>query len=331
MDPITHGLIGAAAAQSVANREKLRMATLTSAAAAMLPDVDVFLGNSADPLLNLELHRQFTHSLIFIPVGALLATLLLWWLVKKKLTFKESYLFSLLGFASGGIADLFTSYGVQLLWPFTDERISWNLISVFDPFFSLGLIITVALAIYSSKKKFGRIALGWAGLYLLFGLVQQNRAEKAALPLADSRGHQIQQLITKPTIANELLWSIRYTSADSLHAYGIQLLPFAEPVLYEGKTVALLNWQQKYERYRGTTLFKDIQRFSTLSEGILIAHPDYKNVIGDGRYAMLPTSISPLWGIEADTAKPGKHITFKTYRDPSKEVRQRFKEMLLGH
>ncbi|HLR31638.1 MAG TPA: hypothetical protein VK074_04070, partial [Fodinibius sp.] len=208
--------------------------------------------------------------------------------------------------------------------------ISWNLISVFDPLFSLGLIIAVALAIYSRNKKFGRIALIWAGLYLLFGLVQQNRAEKAALQLADSRGHQIQQLITKPTIANELLWSIRYTTDDSLHAYGIQLMPFVEPILYEGKTVALLNWQQKYERYRGTVLFKDIQRFSTLSGEILIAHPDHKNVIGDGRYAMLPTSVSPLWGIEADTTEPGRHVRFKTYRDPSKKVRQRFKNMLLG-
>src|SRR5699024_9874857 len=162
---ITHGLIGAAAAQSVANREKLRMATLTSAAAAMLPDVDVVLGSSADPLLNLELHRQFTHSLISIPVSALLAPPLLSSPLNMKLTLKESYLFSRLGFASGGIADLFTSYGVQLLWPFTEERISWNLISVFDPLFSLGLIIAVALAIYSYKKKFGRIALGWAGLY----------------------------------------------------------------------------------------------------------------------------------------------------------------------
>src|SRR5699024_716384 len=331
MDPITHGLIGAASAQSVANKIKLRMAALTSAAAAMLPDVDVFLGNSADPLLNLELHRQFTHSLIFIPAGALVAALLLWWLVKKKLTFKETYLFSLLGYATGGITDIFTSYGVQLLWPFTDERLSWNLISVFDPLFSLGLITAVVLAIYSRKKRWGRVALGWVGLYLLVGLIQQSGVEKAALQLADSRGHQIQQLSTKPAIANELLWSIRYTSDDSLHTYGIHLVPFAEPVLYEGKSAALLNWQQKYEHYRGTTLFNDIRRFSTLSEGVLIVHPDHKDIIGDGRYAMLPTSINPLWGIKADTTKPNHHITFKTYRNPSKKVRRCFKNMLLGH
>src|SRR5699024_2498684 len=143
-----------------------RMAALTSAAAAMLPDVDVFLGNSADPLLNLELHRQFTHSLIFIPAGALVAALLLWWLVKKKLTFKETYLFSLLGYATGGITDIFPSYGVQLLWPFTDERLSWNLISVFDPLFFAGPDNSGGARHLFAKKEMGPRS-SWLGRLVL--------------------------------------------------------------------------------------------------------------------------------------------------------------------
>ena len=37
----------------------------------LAPDLDVLISSSEDPLLFLEYHRQFTHSLIFIPFGSL--------------------------------------------------------------------------------------------------------------------------------------------------------------------------------------------------------------------------------------------------------------------
>lgn len=330
MDPITHGLIGAAASPSLADSKKLRPAAFLGFVSAMLPDLDVLIGHSADPLLNLEYHRQFTHALVFIPPGALVASGLLWWFVRKKLSFKETYLFCLLGYATAGLADTFTSYGVQLLWPFTGERFAWNIISVFDPLFSLGLVLAAALAFYNKKKCFIWVAFGWISLYLLFGWIQRERSEDLAFTLAGQRQHSVQQLIVKPTIANELLWSIRYVSGDSLYTYGARLLPFTEPDIYEGETAALLPWRQQFEHIKGTTLFRDIERFSALSNGILLTHPNHARVIGDGRYSMLPTSVEPLWGIEVDTAKADQHVDFKTYREAGTEVREPFKKMLLG-
>ena len=40
--------------------------------ASVAPDLDVLIRSSVDPLLFLEFHRQFTHSLVFIPIGAAL-------------------------------------------------------------------------------------------------------------------------------------------------------------------------------------------------------------------------------------------------------------------
>jgi inner membrane protein len=331
MDPVTHGLIGTAATQSFADKQKIRSLSLVGFVSALLPDLDVLIGHSADPLLNLEYHRQFSHAFLFIPVGALIATGLIWWFVKKRLSFKETYLFSLLAYGTAGLADTFTSYGVQLLWPFTDERFNWNLISVFDPLFSLLLVLLVGLAFYKKKQLFAWLGIGWIATYLSFALFQHQKAQHLAYKLADQRGHQVEQLTVKPTIANELLWSIRYVQGDSLYADGVQLLPFTQPKIYEGQSTQLLNWQHKYARFKGSTMYEDIQRFSTLSEGILIAHPEYGNVIGDGRYAMLPTSVSPLWGIQIDTLKPDQHIDFKTYREATPRVRTQFKKMILGN
>ena len=36
----------------------------------LAPDLDIFIRSESDPLLFLEFHRQFTHSLIFIPFVA---------------------------------------------------------------------------------------------------------------------------------------------------------------------------------------------------------------------------------------------------------------------
>lgn len=330
MDPVTHGLIGASASLSFADKQKMKFAALLGAAGAMLPDLDILIDSASNPLLQLEFHRQFSHSFFFIPIGALIVAGLLWWPVKKKLTFKETYLYSLLGISTAGLADTITSYGVQLFWPFTDERFAWNLISVFDPLFSLGILISVIAAIYKKKRIFAQLASLWIVLYLLFGLIQQQKAKNIARQIAEQRNHDIEQLIIKPTIANELLWSIRYVNNNSLYADGVRLFPFADPDIYEGESAELLNWREQYSHLEATTVYQDIARFAELSNNILIAHPDFNNVIGDGRYAMLPTSTKPLWGIEIDTANSNQHVDFGAYRDANAEVRQAFLNMLLG-
>ena len=331
MDPVTHGLIGASSSASITKDDKLRVAALIGAAGAMLPDLDIFIDSAADPLLQLEYHRTITHSLVFIPFGALLVSGILWWFFKNRLSFKEMYFYSLLGISTAGITDICTSYGVQYLWPFMDIRFDWNLISVFDPLFSLGLIIALGWALYQKTQKTARIGIAWVLLYLLFGFIQQQKVKTIAQNLADERGHEIEQLIIKPTIANEVLWSIRYVSGDSLYADGVWTFPFADSKIYNGNSSKLLEWQQKYDRYQGTTLYADIARFSKLSDGILVTHPSQNQVIGDGRYAMLPTSLEPLWGIKVDTTQADHHVEFETYRDTGKEIRSRFLEMLLGN
>lgn len=330
MDPVTHGLIGATASQSFAEPKTHRAAAFTGFVSAMLADLDVFIPTGPDALLTVELHRHFTHSLVFIPVGAMIATLLTWWFVKKHLTLKEACLYSLAGYATAGVADVITSYGVHLLWPFVDGRYSLNIISVFDPLFSLGILLLAGFALIKKRKGFAFMAWGWIFLYLAIGFVQQQRAEEAAAELARQQNHDVEQMVVKPTIANQLLWSVRYESGGILHAAGIRLMPFSAPAVYEGGQTPLLDWQERYAAYEGTTLYRDIRRFSELSDGFLILHPEHPNVIGDGRYSMLPTTHSPLWGIETDTTRTDTHVPFKTYRETDAEMRQAYLDMLLG-
>ena len=83
MDIVTQSILGAAAAQSVAKKEHVRLATLIGLVSGVIADADVFIRSSSDPLLVLEFHRHFTHSIFFIPIGALVAFCILWPFLRK--------------------------------------------------------------------------------------------------------------------------------------------------------------------------------------------------------------------------------------------------------
>jgi inner membrane protein len=58
--------------------------------------------------------------------------------------------------------------------------------------------------------------------------------------------------------------------------------------------------------------------------------PGRDKVLIDIRYSMLPTSVTPMWGIDIDLASPTQHARFRIYRDRSENMRQKFVAMLLG-
>jgi len=159
LDTLTQGLLGAALAQSAAKPEETRIAGVIGTFAGISADLDVLIRSSSDPLLTLEYHRHFTHSLFFVPVGALIVALVLWPFLRSGLAFGRIYVFALLGYSLSGALDACTSYGTHLLWPLTDERFAWNLIAIVDPLFTLALLIAVAVALMN------RLPLAaWAGL-----------------------------------------------------------------------------------------------------------------------------------------------------------------------
>ncbi|MEO9887018.1 MAG: metal-dependent hydrolase [Balneola sp.] len=330
MDPVTHGLVGATSVQLFSDKETFRTASFIGFIAALAPDLDVFLGSASNPLLTLELHRQFSHSFIFIPFGALIVSLILWLFVKKRITFKHTYLFSLLGYSTAGLMDYITSYGVYLFWPFLDERFELNIVSVFDPLLSVGLLITASIALYTKKKVYSYGLAGWLFLYLCFAGIQKSRVEDIAADLLLAENDSNPELIIKPTIGNQILWSVRFVDDREICSSGIRAEFFSTPIIYKGNCATLVDWKSKFKQFNGTVMYKDIERFSELSDGLLVRHPNHPEVLGDARYSMLPTTVSPLWGITIDTTKADQHVIFDTYRDASLEIRTEFLNMILG-
>jgi inner membrane protein len=139
VDILTQGLLGAVFAQVIANKEEKKLASIAGAAAGLLADADILIRSSSDPLLTLEYHRHFSHSLFFIPFGAAIAMLLLWPLMRRRLSLRRLYIFCLAGYSLSGLLDACTSYGTYLFWPLSNERVALNIISIVDPIFTLSL------------------------------------------------------------------------------------------------------------------------------------------------------------------------------------------------
>ncbi|MBE9563958.1 MAG: metal-dependent hydrolase, partial [Proteobacteria bacterium] len=216
MDPLSQAGLGASLSQSFANdRSKQVSALVIGALAGMAPDLDIFIRSAEDPMLFLEFHRQFTHSLIFIPIGALICALIFYpfttsRLVKSKLSFKQVYLFSFLAYATHGLLDACTSYGTQLFWPFSNERVAWNTVSIIDPLFTVPVVIFVVLAAYRKNARYAQAGFLYAVVFLCLGIIQHDRAEDAVNKLAQQRGHQVERVQVKPSFGNRHVWKMIY-------------------------------------------------------------------------------------------------------------------------
>ncbi|MGR8947935.1 MAG: metal-dependent hydrolase [Gammaproteobacteria bacterium] len=330
MDPISQGVVGGSASLSVANKAHLLIAVICGVLAGMAPDLDALIRSETDPLLYLEFHRQFTHSLLFIPAGALICAGVFHYTFARKLPFKLLYMYCTAGYATHGLLDSCTTYGTQLFWPFSDARVAWHSISIIDPLFTLPLMILVGLGALKRSRVFGYIAVGWALGYLSFGGLQGHRASQFGEQLAQSRGHQPSQLESKPSFGNLLLWKTIYTTHDRYYVDAVRV--GLKPIHYPGESVKKLSLERDLPWLTDDSQqAKDVERFRWFSNNYLALSDEHENFIVDMRYSLLPNEVDGLWGIQLDPHKgPHQHAEFIWDRKVTKEKRQSLVRMIRG-
>ena len=330
MDPLSQGVIGAVAAQQKTTKNHFIIATILGFLSGMAADLDIFIRSSNDPLLYLEFHRQFTHSLIFIPVGGFVCTIFFYYLFlrNKDITFKQTYIYSTLGYATHGLLDSCTTYGTQLLWPFTDDRVAWNTISIIDPLFTIPLLSLIIIAVIKKKKVISYLALSWVIFYSIFGLIQKERAETIGNGLANTRGHDLVNVVAKPSFANLIVWKIIYTTKDSYYIDAVRL--GLEENVIEGVKIDKLNIQKSFPWLDlKSQQARDIERFRWFSNGYLALSETHPNRIIDIRYSMLPNEGHGLWGIELrPNANQSDHVVTVSNRRSDMETYKKLWKMI---
>ncbi|MFT7286043.1 MAG: inner membrane protein [Halieaceae bacterium] len=332
MDPITQGALGAALPQSVARKGRMGLAILCGVAAGMAPDLDVLIRSADDPLLFLEYHRQFTHSLIFIPVGAGLVAACLWLLLGRYRDWplREMFFYCLLGYATHALLDACTTYGTMLLWPFSDRRFAWNSVSIIDPLLTLPLLALVGLSRWRRWRWPAALAMVWVVAYLLLGTVMRDRAQELGRELAVQRGHLATEVAAKPSFANILLWKTVYREDGYYYVDAVRLGP--RPRSYPGRRIAALDLRRDFPWLDPQSVQgRDVERFRWFSNGYLAADPRFPKRIMDLRYSLLPNEIRPLWSIELDPdTQQSAHVRYLTHREREPQTMGRFRTMLAG-
>lgn len=330
MDPVTQGVVGATLSQNIAKNAHAKIAGLLGLLGGMAADLDVFIRSSSDPLLAIEYHRQFTHSLIFIPIGGLICAFVLYSLIAKKrqLSFKLTWLYCTLGYATHALLDACTSYGTQLLWPFSDTRFAWNIISIVDPIYTLPLVILFVGTLITANKRLAILALAWIVAYPMLGVFQRERVEQRASEWVDEMQLTASRISVKPTFGNLLVWKAIVETDDHFFSLAIR----------SGKELRLIDFS-KIKRFSlnddlpwlssGSQQFLDIARFNAFSDGYLAVDPDNNRRIMDIRYTMLPTNINGLWGIELSPDKNAyEHVDYYIDRSLTDDEAEDFKRMV---
>ena len=212
MDSVTQIVLGAAVGEYFLGRKIGNRALLYGAIIATIPDLDVIVGKLFDPITAVEMHRGFSHSIIFF---LLLSPILGYFLrnIERKatVTLKEGTLMAFFSLLTHALLDSFTTWGTQLFWPLGD-KIAWKTIFVVDPLYTVPflicLIIVMRLPKTSAKRRrWNTIGILISSGYLLLSVVAKNVAQHQFENALQSHNIQYKQIIVKPSPLNIILWN----------------------------------------------------------------------------------------------------------------------------
>lgn len=329
MDPITQGVLGAAAAQAVLVRRLGPRTWLYGALGGMAADLDVLIRSSSDPMVAIVHHRHFTHSLAFVPIGGFLCALP--WLLSRRHRERRWLIFAAttIGYATHGLLDAFTSYGTQLWWPFSSERVAWNFVAIVDPIYTSMLALGVVLARRRGSPNAARLALLLSSLYLALGGVLHARALAAVRRVAQDRSHVIARVEAFPELPVNFLWRSTYRAGGRIHIDRVRTPWLGAVTVEDGTSIAVVDENDlPPEVVADARLLAAFRTFVWFADGWVGRAPEDPALFGDSRYGQTTTSADALWSLRL---QPGakRPVAIVQQRPPGGEaLARRWREIL---
>jgi len=200
MDTITHGIAGALIGKAILRGEDMfaaqpmnrgRIITWSLMLGAIFPDSDVLRDFfSSDKLLIVTWHRSITHSLVMLPLWALLLAGITRAFANRRKweapSFRALTAIYAAGILSHILLDLVTSFGTMIWSPLEWSRPAWDLIFIVD--FTLTAIFLVPqwLAwVYAHPEKVRRRAVGMWLVFVPAPFLIAKIAAIAGAPISD--------------------------------------------------------------------------------------------------------------------------------------------------
>lgn len=286
MDSLTQIVLGAAVGEAVIGKKVGNKAMLWGAIAGTIPDLDVLSKYFVDNVTANEWHRGFSHSILF----SLLIAPILGWIISQlynneEADWKDWTKLIFMGIFTHPILDAFTTWGTQLFWPL-DYKISFKNIFVVDPLYTVPFLTFVLIAMFYQKNHPTRRKLNNLGLLIstsymfltlgikwyTYGIFKQS---------IENQNISYQEIQTKPTALNSILWSTNVKTKDSFMIGYYSLLD-------EDENISFLKFPKNHEllgTMKNTAL---VSRLIKLSEGwYTIEKISEKVIFNDLRFGLL--------------------------------------------
>jgi inner membrane protein len=214
LDTLTHALAGALFARAIApSKPKAedppiwQRVTLCAVAAAF-PDSDVIVSffSSYSYLLH---HRGATHSLLLLPLWALMLAGLAALCFRRPNAWGTYAGVAALGIASHIVGDLITTFGTMIFAPFSNERYAWGTTFIIDPWFS-GIILAGLIAgwFWKSTRQPAVIASLLLFTYVGMQAVWRAQAIQFGQRYAEEMGIAGAQVSVQPGAVSPLNWMV---------------------------------------------------------------------------------------------------------------------------
>jgi len=266
MDPLTHALSGALLVRAATRQLRqtippdhqqlspalpLRLKIATGFIAAAFPDIDFAL-RLIDTLVYLNWHQGPTHSLILLPLWALLLAQCFAQLFRRY-AWRLFFTPACLGLAIHIAGDLMTSYGLMLFAPFSTERYSFPLVFVIDPWFSLIIIAgLIASWFYPHQRITAMAALAGLGIYVCSLSTLYHQAIAVAQHYAKTHALHHTTVSVLPQPLSPFHWKLIIRHNGNYHIARIHLRKTA-PLSGHESAADLWPWQKIAAAYRPVT------------------------------------------------------------------------------
>jgi inner membrane protein len=266
VDSITHVALGAIVGEAIAGKSLGKRAMFLGAIAQSIPDIDFIAAFFLPPADNLLAHRGFTHSFLFGTMVSLISA------ACCRKWYKPHHIPDFMWVVFFGteillhlLLDACNAYGVGWFEPFFHNRISWNVLFVADPFYSVALGISlVALMLLSSKSLWRRQWIVFGLLvssgYLVYAIANKMVITQQTKHALEEQHISYQRLFTTPTPLNTWLWYVVAQDTSGFYtAY--------HSVLDKKPMIKFIHIKQHPELLKQYEKWKDVQKLVRFSQG----------------------------------------------------------------
>lgn len=215
MDPITHvssGVMGALAARRwlPGARYLLPFAMLCS----WIPDADIFFGDG-DPEFNLLHHRGITTS-FFGGLIMALALAAIYRRISRTTSFTSAAVLAYALILTHVWLDLITTYGTQILAPFSNHRFALDGAFIIDPLFTLTALalITLAIVMKKSRHAIAMVGMAWYFAYPLANMAAGAYLETVYAERLTRRGVAHDTVHVTPDALSPRYWKVVTTQGE---------------------------------------------------------------------------------------------------------------------